>query len=482
MAAKLFRAAAVLAASAFVALGASAQGLIRDAEIEETLKEWTDPILEVAGLVPDDVGLYIINDPSLNAFVANGQRIHIHTGLIIEAESAAQIKGVIGHETCHIACGHTVARTRAASVAMRPALVSIGLGILAIAAGEPGAGAALIGSSGQFAALNFYVHTRSEEAAADAAAVKYLAALGQSPAGIVEFFENFRYQEVLSDAKRYPYFRAHPLASDRIRTTRLLAEATGLMDVQPTEREQRQYEMMRAKLVGFLDTPLKVRRDYPASDESAPARYARAISALRASDIQIALSEIDSLLADEPDNPYFNELKGQILFESGRAADSVGPHARSLELMPGQPLFLINYARSLNARDQEGDSKAAETALRDALIAEPDNAFAWAQLAITLEHQDRRAEAQLATAESSYWVGDIVRANAFARRATQSLDKGTIDYRRADDIMLITDPNNPDNRAFYERYGRGSRLSVGVQSTEFRRDMPFGDFSAADPR
>lgn len=476
MVAKLLRTVAAVTASTVLAFSASAQGLIRDAEIEETLKEWTDPILEVAGLVPDDVQLFIINDPSLNAFVANGQRIHLHTGLLIAAETPSQIKGVIGHETCHIACGHTVARMRAASVAMRPALVSIGLGILAIAAGEAGAGAALIGSSGQFAALNFYTHTRSEEAAADAAAVKYLSTLGQSPAGIVEFFENFRYQEVLSDAKRYPYFRAHPLASDRIRTTRGLAEATGLMDVPPTERELRQYEMMRAKLVGFLDSPLKVRRDYPASDTSAPARYARAISAFRSSDIQIALKEIESLLAEEPDNPYFNEFKGQILFESGRAAESIAPHARSLELMPGQPLFLINYARSLNARNEAGDSASAEVALRDALIAEPDNAFAWAQLAITLEHLDRRAEAQLATAESAYWVGDIVRANAFAKRASQSLDKGSTNYRRADDIVLITDPNNPDNRVFYERYGRGSRLSLETNG----RAMDFGDFSASN--
>jgi len=478
MATTLFRAAATIAVSAMLALGASAQGLIRDAEIEETLREWTDPILEVAGLVPGDVGIFVINDQSLNAFVANGQRIHIHTGLIIAAESPSQIKGVIGHETCHIACGHTVARMRAASVAMRPALVSIGLGILAIAAGEPGAGAALIGSSGQFAALNFYVHTRSEEAAADAAAVKYLSALDQSPAGIVEFFENFRYQEVLSDAKRYPYFRAHPLASDRIRTVRTLAEATGLMDTPPTDREQRQYEMMRAKLIGFLDTPLKVRREYPASDTSMPARYARSISAFRASDIQLALTEIDSLLTEEPDNPYFNEFKGQILFESGRAAESVEPHKRSLDVIPGQPLFLINYARSLNGRNAEGDSATAEVALRDALIAEPDNAFAWAQLAITMENQGRRAEAQLATAESAYWVGDIVRANAFARRAVQVLEKGSTSYRRADDILLITDPSNPDNRAFYERYGRASRLSV--ESSE--RTMPFGDFSATDRR
>ncbi len=478
MTAPIFRAVAAIAASAVMVLGASAQGLIRDAEIEVTLREWTDPILEVAGLVPQDVDIFIINDPSLNAFVANGQRIHLHTGLLIEAKTPSQIKGVIGHEICHIACGHTVARMRAGEIAMRPALVSIGLGILAIAAGEAGAGAALIGSSGQFAALNFYTHTRSEESAADAAAVKYLAALGQSPAGIVEFFENFRYQEVLSDAKRYPYFRAHPLASERIRTVRGLAEATGLMDVPPTDREQSQYEMMRAKLVGFLDSPLKVRRDYPAKDQSAPARYARAISAYRSADIQLALTEIDSLLAEDPENPYFHELKGQILFESGRASESVDPHARSLELVPGQPLFLINYARSLNARKAEGDSEIAETALRDALISEPDNAFAWAQLAITLENQDRRAEAQLATAESAYWVGDIVRANAFARRAAQSMDKSSNNYHRADDIMLITDPSNPDNRVFYERYGRGSRLTLETQN----RSMPFGDFSVGNRR
>jgi len=308
--------------------------------------------------------------------------------------------------------------------------------------------------------------------------VKYLSALGQSPAGIVEFFENFRYQEVLSEAKRYPYFRSHPLASDRIRTARTLAEATGLMDVPPTEREQMQYDMMRAKLIGFLDTPLKVRRFYPETDKSAPARYARAISAFRNSDIQLALAEVDSLLAEDEQNPYFHELKGQILFESGQTAESVGPHARSLEIMPGQPLFLINYARSLNARDLPGDTQLAETALRDALVAEPDNAFAWAQLAITLEHQDRRAEAQLATAESAYWVGDIVRANGFARRAVQSLEKGTITHRRADDILLITDPSNPDNKPYYDRYKRPSRITLDAGT----RTTTGLDFSTRDPR
>ncbi|KCZ87612.1 M48 family metalloprotease [Hyphomonas johnsonii] len=474
MASKFLRLAAMAAAAVTIAFSASAQSLIRDTEIEEILREWTDPILTVAGLNPSDVGFYIINDPTLNAFVANGQNIHIHTGLIIAADSPAQIKGVIAHETCHIACGHSVSRQRAASIASRPALVSIGLGILAIAAGEGGAGAALIGSSQQFAALNFFVHTRTEESMADAAAVQYLSELHESTGGIVSFFDKFRYQEVLSDARRYPYFRSHPLASDRIRAVRQLAEQSGLMDAPPTDREQMQYEMMRAKLIGFLDTPNKVNNEYPPGDDGDPAHYARSIAAMQASDIDVALREIAILIDREPDNPYFYELQGQILFESGRPAESVEPHRKSLELKPGAPLLLINYARSLNARDEPGDVEAAETALRDALIAEPENAFAWAQLAITLEKQDRRAEAQLATAESAYAIGDIVRANAFAHRAVDQLDRGTITYRRADDILLITDPSNPDNRQFYDRYNRAPRFSVQTND----RDMPFGNFAS----
>ena len=251
------------------ALPGYSQSLIRDAEIEQTLRDWTDPILEVAGLEPNDVGLYIINDPSLNAFVAGGQRIHLHTGLIMAADNAGQVKGVIAHETCHIACGHTVTRTRAASVASRPALVSIGLGVLAIAAGAPDAGAALIASSQQFAALNFFVHTRAEEAMADTRAVQYMVELEQSPMGIVEFFEKFRYQEVLSESRRYPYFRSHPLSSQRVRTTRTLAEESGLAEKPEDPEVVIQFEMMKAKLVGFLEPPARVFRDYPPTDTSA---------------------------------------------------------------------------------------------------------------------------------------------------------------------------------------------------------------------
>ena len=450
---RFLKGALVAAVTAAAAMTASAQSLIRDAEIETTLRNWTDPILEVAGLKPEDVGLYIINDPDLNAFVANGQRIHLHTGLLIAADTPGQIKGVIAHETCHIACGHSISRSRAANVASRPALVSIGLGVLAMAAGAGDAGAALIASSQQFAALNFFVHTRAEEATADAAAVSYLAQLGQSPRGIVDFFNKYRVQEVLSESRRYPYFRSHPLASDRIRTTRALAEDTGLMDVEPDPQTVREFDLMQAKLIGFLEPLARVYQKYPRGDDSEPARYARAIASMQSSDMSSALTEIDSLLEEFPENPYYWELKGQALFEMGRAAESVEPHAKSLEYLPGHPLLLINYGRSLIARGEEGDLEAGEEALRDALIKEPDNSFAWNQLASALEKQGRRAEAELATAESAYHIGDYPRAHIFARRAIEDLEEGTSQSRRANDIRNVTDPALPENQDYWRRRG-----------------------------
>lgn len=433
------------------ALPGAGQSLIRDAEIEQTLREWTDPILEVAGLEPNDVGLFIINDPSLNAFVAGGQRIHLHTGLIMAADNAAQVKGVIAHETCHIACGHTVTRTRAASVASRPALISIGLGVLAIAAGAPDAGAALIASSQQFAALNFFVHTRAEEAMADTRAVQYMVALDQSPVGIVEFFDKFRYQEVLSEARRYPYFRSHPLSSQRVRTTRTLAEESGLIDKPEDPRVVEQFDMMKAKLVGFLEPPARVFRDYPPTDTSAPARYARSISAMKAADLTSALREIDSLIEEQPENPFFHELKGQILFETGRPVDSVEPLIEANRLLPDNPLIQVSLARSLLERNLDEDIDLAETALRDALIQEPNNAFAWTQLAIVFENQGNRAMAQVATAEAAYNIGNYPRAYSFAQRAIRELTPDTPAFRQASDIRNATDPALPENEVFWRR-------------------------------
>ena len=441
---------AVLAA-ALTGLHANAQGLIRDTEIENYIREWTAPILTVAGLEASDVKLFIINDMSLNAFVANGQRIHLNAGLLTEADTAAQVKGVIAHETCHIACRHSISRAQAASVASRPGLVSIGLGILAIAAGAPDAGAALIASSGQFSALNFYTHTRNEEGEADTKAVEYLVALGQNPMGISEFFWKFRTQQTFSAARRYPYFLSHPLARDRAASTRALAEASGLSELPEDPIVEHQFEMMQAKLIGFLGPANEVYKRYPYGDTSVPARYAHAIYAMRSEDVGTAVKQVDALIELEPDNPYFYELKGQILFEHANPADSVPPLEIATDMLPDEPLIQIAYARSLIARNEEGDIARGEDALRDALIQEPNNAFAWAQLAIALDAQGYRAEAKVASAESSYNIGDFPSAYRQATLALKDLEPSTPTFRRASDIRNATDPALPENQRYWSR-------------------------------
>jgi predicted Zn-dependent protease len=425
---------------------AHAQGLIRDAEIERYLREFTDPILESANLRKEDVNIYIINDGTLNAFVANGQNIHLNTGLIMETETPGQLIGVIAHETGHIEGGHGVRRIEDIKVASRPAMLSVGLGILAIAAGAGEAGAALIASSQQFAYLNFAVHTRVQEASADQAALRYMKATGRSPSGLLEFFENFRDASLYNNSERYKYFYTHPLPSERIEALRTGAERTGLMDVPDSAEEIDKLNRMKAKLIGFLSYPQEVNARYPKSDTSIPARYARAISALQNSFTATAISETQSLIADEPDNPFFHELLGQIYYESGQIEKAVPPNRRALELAPNEPLLMINLAISLNARDEEGDLEEAGDLLTVATSREPENAFAWYELSVVREKQGLRGEAMLATAEQAFHYGDCKRALSFSMRALDEIPTESRAHLRASDISKICSANLQNER------------------------------------
>jgi predicted Zn-dependent protease len=223
------------------------------------------------------------------------------------------------------------------------------------------------------------------------------------------------------------------------------------MDVPPTGRALAQMEIMHAKLIGFLEPPVVVYQRYPETDTSEPARYARAISAMQSVDLGKAIKEIDELLEINPENPYYHELKGQILFEFGKIAESVEPNRRAVELAPDQPLLMISYARSMIARGDPGDVEEGETLLRRSIIAEPDNAFAWSELAKAMDKQGRRYEAELATAERSFHVGDVVGANTFAQRAMLGLEAGSPLMRRAQDIAAVTDPQLEENRRYYRR-------------------------------
>ena len=427
-------------ASAFSALAvvpAAAQGLIRDAEIEDTLRVYTEPLLVAAELNPSDVDMYIVNDPSINAFVSGGQNIFVHTGLILAAETPNEIIGVLAHETGHIAGGHLARSREAMGQSMTAALISIGLGVIALAAGAPDAGAVLISGAQGVAMGNFVRHTQVQESAADQAATNYLEATGQSGRGLIDFFnKNIRPYEFMT-RRAPPWMMTHPFSSDRVESLRQRIAAGEHHDAVDSPENIRRFQFMQAKLIGFIQTRGQTLARYPESDRSQPARYARAVAYYRVSELPRARAELDSLLGEDPGNPYFQELMGQILFENGRAEESIAYNRRAVELAPGQPLLQIALARSLNAaRGRQGADEAINL-LRQALASEPDNAFAWRELAVSRDLRGEEPLAQLASAEQNFHMGDFGAALSFAERARRGLSRNTPDYQRAMDIVTF---------------------------------------------
>ncbi|MGH6949411.1 MAG: M48 family metalloprotease [Vitreimonas sp.] len=416
---------------------ASAQGLIRDAEIEGTLRAYAIPLFRAADLAPSDVRIYIVDSPSINAFVAGGQNIYVHSGLVLAAQSPNEIIGVLAHETGHVAGGH-LARSRVAmNRSIRPMLVSIGLGVLAIAAGAPDAGAALIAGAYQFAMADFVGFTQVQESAADQAGLSYLETSGQSGSGLLTFFnDHLRPYEFMT--QRMPaYMRTHPYSSDRVEALRQRVEAGEHREAVDSEENLRRFRFMQAKLVGFIQTQSQTLARYPVSDTSAPARYARAVAYYRASDLGRARSELGALIADDPRNAYFQELMGQILFENGRAMDAIPFHRRSVELAENQPLLQINLARALTAAHAEAGAGEAIELLQAAIAHEPDNAFAWRELASAWDLRGEQGLAELASAEQNYALRQFGRAIYFAERARRTIPPNTPSYQRANDIVMF---------------------------------------------
>jgi len=424
---------------AFSAVQANAQSLLRDTEIEETLREFTDPILRAGGLTPSSVDIYLVNDPSLNAFVTRGQNIFLHSGLILAADNPNQLKGVIAHEAGHITGGHIVRSDYGNRSAYGAILIAAGIGLAAILAGETEAGALVLGGSQQFGALEALSHSRVNESAADQYAAEYMERTGQSTDGLIQFFEKFRAQEVLSQARRYPYFRGHPLSSDRIDALRERARDSEHVEAKDTPEELHKHAMMQAKLRGFLNGPAEVYSRFPLSDQSKPARYARAVANFKQADLRNAIKEIDSLIEEEPENPYFHELKAQILYESGQGTAAIEPSKRALELRPGSPLLEIALAQATLETRDSGDYKKVVNLLKSALQTEPSSSYAWYLLADVYERQGETALAQYATAERFYAIGDIQSARSFAQRAQEDLPRTLPQWRRASDIIVITE-------------------------------------------
>jgi predicted Zn-dependent protease len=419
--------------------------LIRDAEIESIIHGYAEPIFAAAGIDPEAVNIYIVNDNSLNAAVAGGQNLFLFTGLLMSADVPNQLIGVIAHETGHMAGGHVARLQDKLETASAEMILAYILGIgAALAIGDGTAGTAVIGASQSMIIRNLLSYTRTQEAAADQAALSYLDATGQSSRGLAEFMNFLRQKEKLFGTNYDPYLRSHPLTLERVDVAERHAATSPYGDaVDPPERLA-QHERMRAKLIGFLRELPDVLRDYPEGLQTLPARYARAITYYRANQLDRAFVELDSLIAEFPDDPYFLELKGQILYEHGRTEESREYYAESVARAPDQPLLKLGYAQTLIALDKPEMDQQAVVALGSVVVDEPRNTVAWRLLSIAYGRNGEPGMAALALAEAAAARGDRDEAKQKAAAAQTLLRSGTPSWLRAQDILLDIERSDDD--------------------------------------
>ena len=409
---------------------------IRDAEIEETIRLIAAPVFRAAGLNPSAIKVHLVNDKTLNAFVAGGQQLFLNTGLLMRSANAGQIIGVISHETGHIAGGHLSRTRQAMQNSSAQSIVAFVIGAAAaIGTGRPDIGQAIIAGGSQIGMRSFLQYSRTQEGAADQAAVRFLDAAGFSSRGLLEFMEVLEDQELLSPSRQDPYVRSHPIARDRIEFLRTHVAGSPYSDKPTPPKLEVMQLRMRAKLQGFLEPLAVTLRRYKATDDSLVSRYARAIAYYRKPDLDKALPLIDGLIAQHPTDPYFHELKGQMLFENGRVAEALEPYETATRLLPHAPLLRASLARvqlELNIPDL---LEPAITNLRAVLREEKDSPFLWRQLAIAYGRNGQIGLSALAMAEEGMLKGDIPAARHHAARAQELLPRGSGAWLKAEDVL-----------------------------------------------
>ena len=417
--------------------------LIRDAEIEQLLRDYTKPILHVAGLSNQNIHVVIINNRAFNAFVMDAHRIFVNAGALMEAKTPNEIIGVFAHETGHIVGGHLSKMRQELANAQTMAIIAMLLGAGAIAAGAR-AGNTDMGNAGMavFSAPQSYIlhsllaYQRAQEDYADRAGVKFLTMTGQSAKGMYDTFKRFADETMFESKYIDPYAQNHPMPQERMAALANLAH-TQYWDKKDPPELQFRHDMMRAKLHGFIDRPDEVLRRYPMSDTSLPARYARAISTYRFGDLRDAVAKIDDLIHAMPNNPYFYELKGQALLESGHPAEAVPQLHRAVQLAPDPALIQIELGQALVATNNAKSADEAIPLLRAALTKEPEAADAYTQLAMAYGRKNDLADADLASAQAAFARGDNKTARELAERAKQRFPIGSPGWVRADDIVAF---------------------------------------------
>ena len=436
---------------AFAALAPAAHAqnlpLIRDTEIENLLNDYARPIFHAAGLGSGRIKVRIVQNDVFNAFVLDGRNVFIHTGTLMQAQTPNEVIGVIAHESGHITGGHMAAlRARVAKDQTRALLAQIlGIGLM-VAGGVAGGGAANdLGGAGQgilyggneIVMRSLLAERRQQESAADQAGLTVLNATKQSGRGMLTTFERFAQQEYVSDAQKDAWARSHPLSSDRLARLRQLVESSPYFAAKDPPQLQLRHDLMRAKLSGYLERPQTVFNRYPPTDQTLPARYARAIARFFEGGpgaLEASLAEVDGLLRERPDNPYFWEVKGDLLMRAGKTHEAIPPLRQAVKLQPDANLIMVQLASALQA-DGSAAATAESTVLLRKSLADDENSRAYRLLANNFYKEGKRPQADAMIAQAYFIEGDLKQAQIFAKRAQSQLRAGTPEWLKNDDII-----------------------------------------------
>lgn len=444
--------AAVIALSVIVSHStAMAQGLplIRDTEIENLLNDYSRPIFRAAGLGSGRVKVRIVNNQVFNAFVVDGRNVFMHTGALMQAEKPNEVIGVLAHEAGHIAGGHMAAlRARIKKDQTRALIAQIlGIGAMIGGAASGGDSGGQIGSAGQGIAMGgtelimrgLTAERRSQESAADQAGLSYLNATKQSGQGMLDTFERFAQQEYISDVHKDVFARTHPVASTRIARLRQLVETSPYAHVKDSPQLQHRHDMMRAKLSGYIEDPSIVLNRYPSNNASLPARYARAVARFRMGgrpNIDRAMNEVDALVRDYPQNPYFLEMKGDLLQKAGQPGAAIAPLRKAIAILNNRaPLISVQLAQVMLQTRNSKFTDDAVRLLKQAIVAENDNPMAYNLLGQAYHNKGLYPQSYLARAQGLFYFGSVKEAKTFAQRAQAGLPNGSPEWIKADDII-----------------------------------------------
>lgn len=437
-------AALAVAPMAAVAQQSKGPSVLRDTETEQLLREYTRPILRAAGLEKQNIQMVIINQGVFNAFVADGRRIFVNYGAIMQSETPNQIIGVMAHETGHLAGGHLAKMREQMAQAQTQMIIAMLLGAGAMVAGAQGggsnsglanAGAAMFSAPGEIIRRNLLSYVRQQEENADKAGVKFLNATGQSSRGMYETFKRFTDESLFAARGSDPYVQSHPMPTQRVAALEELARSSPYWDKKDDPALQLRHDMARAKISAFMERQDTVYRRYPMSNNSLPARYAHAISTYLHGDLRSALAQIDALIQQQPNNPYFYEVRGQALLEGGKPQEAIAPLRKAVALSNNAPLIEMLLGQALVATGNNAYTDEAIAILRAAVARESEAPIGYMQLAMAYGRKGDYAQADLASAQAAYLRGDNKTARDLASRAKTRFAIGTPGWVKADDIV-----------------------------------------------